>query len=82
MTETEPEWTEEDRGWAIALLAVEADACSGCGQPLSESTAPDAEGRYEAPEPTRCHACTPLHKRQQAYADAPSGLMFEVERRR
>ena len=82
VTETDPEWTEEDRAWAIALLEVEADTCSGCGQPLSETTRAEAEGGYEVPPPTRCHACTALHTHQERYADAKPGLMFELERRK
>lgn len=81
MTEVEPEWTEEDRAWAIALLELHADTCGGCGQPLSQSTDPDAEGGYEVPDPTRCHACTALHKHQEKYAEAAPGLLFETQRR-
>lgn len=81
MTETEPEWTEEDRAWAIALGELHADTCQGCGQPLSESTSPDAEGGYDVPAPTRCHSCTVLHKHQDKYAEATPGLFFETQRR-
>jgi len=52
----EPLWTDEDRGWAIALLEYEADICSGCGQPRSESMDPENEFRYR-PTVLRCHAC-------------------------
>ena len=65
-------------------MELDADTCGGCGQPLSESTLPGAEGGYEVPEPTRCHSCTPLHKVQEKYADAGSapGLLFETQRKR
>ncbi|MGW6913706.1 hypothetical protein ACWGB8_07790 [Kitasatospora sp. NPDC054939] len=53
----EPLWTDSDRAWALALLQVEDETCSGCGQPLAESTDPDSEYRYVA-EVIRCHACT------------------------
>jgi hypothetical protein len=63
-------------------MQLEADTCSGCGQPLSESTDEDNEGGYEVPPPTRCHACTALHAGQQRYElNNPHGLMFEVHRR-
>lgn len=52
----EPLWTDEDRGWAMALLEYEADICSGCGQPRSQSTLAKNEFRYEA-EALRCHGC-------------------------
>lgn len=52
----EPLWTDEDRGWAIALLEYEADMCPGCGQPRSQSTLPENESKYES-EAVRCHGC-------------------------
>lgn len=82
MTEVEPEWTAEDRAWAFADLQLEADTCGGCGQPLSESTDPEREGGYEAPLPTRCHACTTLTAQQDKYTEARPGLLFEVHPKR
>jgi hypothetical protein len=68
----EPLWTEDDRAWALALLQVEAEACTGCGQILADSTNPDSEGRWTA-EVLRCHACTTAahhaEKFQQAGGD-------------
>ncbi|MFD0570132.1 hypothetical protein ACFQ0T_14025 [Kitasatospora gansuensis] len=49
-------WTAEDRAWALALLEVEAQACSGCGHPLAETLDPELEDRWAA-EALRCHAC-------------------------
>jgi hypothetical protein len=66
VTESEPEWTDEDRAWAVALMEVHADTCAGCNQ---------------SPEPTRCHACTALHMQQKNYTEAAPGLLFEVEHR-
>lgn len=68
----------------MAWIEVQADTCSGCQQPLSQSTHPDAEGGYEVPDPTRCHSCTVLHKHQAKYEEAGTapGLLFETTRRR
>lgn len=52
----EPLWTDIDRDEALALLQAEWDACRGCGQPLSESTDPDAEGCYTVDE-LLCAGC-------------------------
>lgn len=82
VTEREPEWGDDDRGWAFALLEDDADRCQGCGQPLSESTRPDAEGAYRADLPTRCHACTPFLRQQEEYKDSTPGLLFTVSRKR
>jgi hypothetical protein len=82
VTEIEPEWDDAERAWAIALLEVVADTCPDCGQPRDESTHEDAEGAYEADLPTRCHACTALHKAMARYSESDPGLQFEVRRRR
>lgn len=79
MTEVEAEWDDENRAWAIALLQVEADTCRGCGEPLSESTHPDAEDGYAVDLPTRCHACTALDQARAPYQDGRA-LYFEVQR--
>jgi hypothetical protein len=60
---------------------VEADTCSGCGQPLSQTTRVEAYGGYETPPPVRCQGCKSLHRRQEEHADdgLPS-LRFTVKR--
>lgn len=62
----EPLWTDSDRAWALALIAVEDDTCRGCGQPLSTSTAPEAEDAWVA-EVIRCHACTAAGQRTNQF---------------
>jgi hypothetical protein len=69
--EVEPEWTDEDRGLALALTVYEADACPGCGQPLSETTRPEREGRYRAGLAVRCHHCTASALGAEPYRDSP-----------
>jgi hypothetical protein len=64
----EPLWLPEDRDWALALAAVEADTCPECGQPWSEATDIANEGHYRA-ELIRCHACTASAQRVKAYQD-------------
>lgn len=72
------EWTQEDFAYARAQRYIELDQCPGCGLPLSETTDPDNEGKYEAPPPMRCHACTPLEHRKSEYTQSPPGLLFRV----
>lgn len=80
VTEVEPEWTDKERAWAFALIEEEADTCSGCGQLLSETTRPEAEGGYDAGA-VRCHACTQVHKAQAPYVEHdPMSLRFTVKR--
>lgn len=52
----EPLWLPEDRAWALALLAVEAESCPDCGQPWAESGARENEEAYTAAIHL-CHAC-------------------------
>ncbi|MGI5161387.1 hypothetical protein [Microbispora sp. CA-102843] len=79
-TTWESEWDEDDFDWAVGHMAEEADRCPGCHQPLSETTDPAAEGRYQA-SALRCHACTPLEAERAKWAAAPDGLLFDVRRR-
>lgn len=78
VTTHDPAWTEEDLAYAQAYRRNENDRCPGCGLPLSETTKPENEGVYEAPPPTRCHACTPLEVRKGEYTQSPPGLLFRV----
>jgi hypothetical protein len=65
VTETEPEWDEEQRGWAYALADIEADLCpGGCGQPLVESTAVGADDDYDV-RFIQCHACAARARRTE-----------------
>lgn len=71
-------WTEEDLGYGKAHRRNELGRCPGCKLPLDETTNPDNEGAYEAPPPTRCHACTPMEHRKAEYLQSPPGLLFRV----
>lgn len=66
---------------AQALTAYEALICSDCGQPMHESLDPENEGKYVAPLPVRCHACTAVEQRAASYADNdfPRALKFTSE---
>lgn len=72
----------EDRHWALALAAVEADECPGCGQPRSESTSPEAEYGYRG-EPLRCHACAAIEREARDFAKDgdTAGLLVRAVRR-
>lgn len=65
---------------AQALTVYEDSLCEGCGQPRSQSMAPENEYRYHADVPIRCHACTAISARAAEYADArhPRALHFDV----
>lgn len=73
-------WTAEDRTWAIALLEYEAEICSGCGQPRSESMAIENEFRYR-PTVLRCHACNTVAREADGQVESKAntkGLMIGV----
>jgi hypothetical protein len=76
-------WSDDDRDWALALLAYEADLCA-CGQPRSESMSPDNEGGYTT-EPLRCHACAAVARGGEPFSEPgndPRGLFISVTKAR
>ena len=44
----------------LALQVYEDSRCEGCGGNLTETTAPEREGRYRVTAKVRCHACDVL----------------------
>ena len=52
----EPLWSDQDQAEAVALVLEEWDTCRGCGQRLSESIDPEAEGHYTVDE-VMCAGC-------------------------
>jgi hypothetical protein len=78
VTTHDAEWTGQDLAYAQAHRRNTLDDCPVCGMPLSETTDPDNEGKYEAPPPMRCHACTPLEHRKSEYRASPPGLLYRV----
>jgi hypothetical protein len=75
----EPLWTDEDRDWAMALLAVEADRCEGCGHQRSESMSIKADSGYRA-EKARCHACKAIAEASERWADDSKGLFINLSK--
>lgn len=80
----EPLWTDEDRAWAIALLEYEADLCSGCGQPRSETTEAANETKYTTTA-LRCHGCAAVARESEHRSgplDDRKGLLIGVKLQR
>lgn len=66
-----PEWSDEDRGWALALLAEEAALCAGgCGYPAEMSHDPNTARQWRV-HTTVCQAC--LVRQAQAESDSKDG---------
>ena len=80
----EPEWSEDDRAWMLALAYYRATRCPVHGGDIAECTSEDAEGAYEVPPPTRCHVATALLQAQAGYAETkhPGALLWHAVRRR
>ena len=83
VTRREPEWDDEQRGWALAWLTYKANVHDACGHYLPDSTAPEADEGYVVEAAIRCHACT---ARAQAYArysesPQPEALLYAVRRK-
>lgn len=56
VTRREPEWTDEDRGLVLALLAERDETCPGCRQPMDECRDPKTAGSW-SPVQQVCQAC-------------------------
>lgn len=76
-------WLEEDRRWAVALLAEEAEACPGCQGQLAETTDADNEFRYHA-EALRCHKCAAQQREMESFHKEGStiGLLVSASLKR
>ncbi|MFG3710126.1 hypothetical protein [Micromonospora sp. NPDC047730] len=84
MTTRDPEWSEEDVAWLLALAAYRDARCPACGGDVEECTSPASDGAFEVPAPTRCHAKTALEIAQKTYAETPQAgaLLWRVKHRR
>jgi hypothetical protein len=78
----EPEWDADEQAWMLALQMYRSQI-GPCGHYLPRTAAADAEERYVAPAPDRCHACTAIAVQSAAYTDNPHphALLFHAERR-
>jgi hypothetical protein len=74
----EPAWTEQDRQWAIALLAEEK-ATHTCGHLIEESFAKENDGRYVG-EAIRCHACAAAQRESQEFSEHAEGIYVTARR--
>jgi YD repeat-containing protein len=84
VTTWDPEWTDEDRGWAIAFIRDEATRCGGCGQPAEEAHNPATSGTWTV-EQVICQACRVLDAVRDNYASGEDrhlhrGLRFRPAR--
>lgn len=74
MGKGEPAWLDEDRSWALALLAYEDSLCDGCGLPLSQTTATEGGHpvhAYKVDDPEICGGCAALARDMPEYREDP-----------
>lgn len=67
MTTVEPEWSDEDRAYATALMDYDVNACPGCGGQLDETT--DTSHAYMVHQ-TTCHKCKAIEAVKHRYHEA------------
>jgi hypothetical protein len=65
----EPEFDDEDRGWAMALALCRELTCAGCGGWLPDTTEHDASHYRADPAPWACGSCVALGIVQRAYGE-------------
>lgn len=71
-------WLDDDRSWALALMAEERDVHDVCGQPMSETFDPKNAEAYTVDRLGICAACYVL---EAAAKDAPPGMSYRVRLR-
>jgi hypothetical protein len=81
----EPDWTEQDRAEAQALLFYRAGICpGGCGQPLTESTSNYETGPQYGAKRIRCRACDARAELAEEMSakkvDRPEAVLVRVEK--
>lgn len=79
MTTFDEEWTEDDMQVHLEWNHERTLTCSGCGFPLSESTAVGRDDVYDA-EMVACHACATADRVERAFRER-HGDMAGVRRR-
>ena len=79
----EPEWDDEQRGWAQAWLTYKANVHDACGHYLPDSTAAEAEDGYVVEQAIRCHACTARSRAYARYQESPQpdALILPAQRK-
>jgi hypothetical protein len=82
VTTVESEWDDDEQALMMALALYRGRLCPR-GHHLPDTTSPEAEDRYDASSPVRCHACTALSRAaaQAKDNDHPDALLFTAERR-
>lgn len=65
-------WLDEDRSYALAWQAEDADRCSGCGHPMTETLDPANEEAYVG-HAVVCHSCRAIEVKTQT-VDQREGL--------
>lgn len=71
-------WDPSDQVSAMTLQLHEDGLCPGCGNALHETTDPKLAGKWLAPNPSRCQACTVVKEKTKQYENArtPEALLF------
>lgn len=82
----ESEWDDPQRDLMLALALYEAQVHEPCGGYLPDTTAADADDRYAAAPPVRCHLCTARMQAHHAHvtsphAPHPEALLWPIRRR-
>lgn len=77
ITTREPEWSDEERGWMLALAYRRAGLCPRCrdelettASPLHDTDDPTAPRMYKRTKLTRCHRCTATIRSEREHAKA------------
>ncbi|GAB2951861.1 hypothetical protein GCM10027280_45310 [Micromonospora polyrhachis] len=84
MTCREPEWSDDDRAWMLALAYYRDTRCPLCGGDIRDCTAPEDDVVVTVPPPRRCLATDELRLATDQHKDKPGAgaLLWRTEVRR
>lgn len=66
VTTVEPEWDDQQRETALALMQRDQLTCTGCGGWLPDTSTTSWED-YEVGSPHRCGKCTAIQKKAEGH---------------
>jgi hypothetical protein len=80
VTTREPEWSDEDRGWSLALALYRATRCPHCGGDIADCTRDWDDLVIRTPPPKRCKVTDALIDAQKNHTNPkPQALLWRAE---
>jgi len=80
VTVAEPDWSELDRGYVLALLAERAETCQQCGHPVSECRDKKTAGSWAVVRSTCYPSQVAQAEMENVRKEGRRGVVFATRR--